>query len=155
MTIDFVRVYAAFKLLDPQGIVVANTSTVNKLLHFVPPEVTRERYEPYCELLRSFGLAWPTPADARLGFYVHHYVPPDMAVPDGPWRRKLPREYLDLMENVSRLQEWYGLDYLKMNALEGANKRANISPITTGMWTDKHQERWNDLFHDPFVQKWK
>lgn len=119
MPLNFDTLYAAFKLLDPNGSVFVGT----ELLHFVPAEVTRDMYAPYVELLAAFGLDDPRPKDPHLGFYVHHVVPRD--VHGGPYtgmlrndgwpltksgerlqRFRLSKRYIDLMEKVQLLQ-WY------------------------------------------------
>lgn len=149
MSLNFDNLYAAFKLLDRDGSVYVG----RELLHFVPGEVTRDWYAPYCELLAAFGLNDPRPKDPHLGFYVQHFVPRD--IHGGPYtgglqrdgwpatnkderlkRFKLSERYKALMENVQKLQ-WY--------------EAVRQAPYPGDTMSDKLREAEKD----PFVKQWR
>lgn len=155
--ISFDTLYAAFKLLDPEGSVYLGT----ELLHFVPAEVTRDKYAPYCELLAAFGLTDPRPKDEHLGFYVQHWIPREMV--GGPFTGKhmnngtprsgrddrlklykLSARYKALMEDVQKLQEYEALCALRDNL------RGRVDNML-----DSQRKRLGKLFNDRFVSQWR
>src|SRR5258708_11930808 len=139
---DLEAIFAVFKLLDRNGEVYLHFD----MAHFVPAEVTRRWYEPYCEMLVSYGIANPTPKTKRYGFYVMHPVtkkewlsPPNRLI---GW--VVTPRYVELQTNVQKLQLY---DHLKARPdFSGKNKNSRQT-------NDALALQWRSVCHDPLLKQ--
>ena len=140
---DLEAIFAVFKLLDKNGEVYIH----HDMLHLIPAEVTRRWYEPYCELLATYGMTNPTPKVKRYGFYVMHSITARewLSTPGRLVSRTASSRYRELQENVGKLQLY---DNLKARP-DFAGKNNNSNKQNNAL---AHQ--WRSVRDDPFVKQW-
>jgi len=140
---DLEAVFAVFKLLDRDGEVYLHYD----MAHFVPAEVTRKWYEPYCELLASYGMTNLTPKEKRYGFYVMAPIVSSewLSAPSYLKARRASDRYRELQQNVQKLQLY---DRLKARP-DFSGKNKNTREVN-----DALTQQWRGVVNDPFVKQW-